>query len=122
MKRIDFIFSPWFGLKLEKGTEIAFVFLIDDFKEDQPLKWKKINEIFYDEQRGNIRLWIDEDPEIGHVRSYSMGTIRLFGLVPRNFFEKTGGRQACVDRIKSTFFDGETPHILSEEILSEELD
>ena len=117
MKKIDFIFSPWFGLKLEKGTEFAFVFLIDDFKEDQPLKWKKISEIWYDEQRGNIRLWIDEDPEIGHVRGYSMETIQLYGLVPRKFFEKIGGRQACVDRIKSTFFGGETPHLLNKEIL-----
>ena len=61
MKRIDFIFSPWFGLKLEKGTEIAFVFLIDDFIED-------VEEGYFIDYDGS-GCWVDDaGNRLGHIR------------------------------------------------------
>ena len=97
MKEINYIYGPWFGLKLEKGTEVTFAFLAE-----QPFKkWMKIEEICYDEARNEIRLWIDENPEEGHVRGYSLGTIRKFGIVTREFFDRVGGSQACLELVKT---------------------
>ena len=90
MNEIKYIYGPWFGLKFEKGTEIVFAFL----EEDQ--QWMKIERIYYDEHSGEVRFWIDENPEVGHVRGYSLGTVRKFGMVTRNFFEHVGGKQACI--------------------------
>ena len=89
MNEVNYIYGPWFGLKFEKGTEIVFAFL-----EDQ--RWMKIEQIYYDERLGEVRIWIDEDPEVGHVRGYGLGTVRNFGMVTRNFFEHVGGKEACI--------------------------
>ena len=97
MKEINYIYGPWFGLKLEKGTEVTFAFL----NEQQFTQWMKIDRICYDEERGEIRLWIDENPEEGHVRGYSLGTIRKFGIVTKKFFDHIGGRKGCIDLVKS---------------------
>ena len=99
MKEIDYIYGPWFGLKLEKGTEITFAFL------DEPLyaEWMKIEEICYDEVRNEIRIYIDVIPEEHHVRSFNFTTVRNFGIVTKKFFNHIGGKKACIDLVKSIF-------------------
>ena len=97
MKPINYIYGPWFGLKFEKGTEVIFAFL-----DEQPFKrWMKIEEIYYDEVRNEVRLRIDENPEEHHVRGYNLGTIRKFGIVTREFFDRVGGSQACIELVKA---------------------
>lgn len=111
-REIPYVYSPWLGEELKKGTEFAFLFSMDDTPETPGFKWKKIYElgIFVSGMSKDIRVWVDYGPttttdengnvivqEEEHVRGMSLKTLRSWGCITRETYERLGGREKCME-------------------------